>query len=213
MNRLLLFIVLAIVLGITGWQVTRPPENPTFDAEIIAPDAEIPAFGFAAVEPDYDWSFPGDHQPHPDYQRERWQLDVTACYPAAIEATVTFERLSLVATAFAPERQSAWAVNSVILAALDLPDQQANRYARANVGLAGASEGVVFLETWTLTWVEADQYTLALDGQLVGNFSVTGEPQTAIETTYYQIEQALTGTWQDQPCEATLTHTFGAQLP
>jgi len=210
MNRLFIFIAVIIVLGVIGWQVTRPPQNPTYEAEIIAPDTEIPSIGFTAIEADYAWDFPADYKPHPTYQREQWQLDLSACYD--VPASVTFERISLISDALAPERASEWALHSVIIATLDLPAEQASRYARANVGLAGAAAGTIWLENWSLTW-EAERYTLTLDGTAAGTFTRTGEPQTTTASTYYQIEQALAGTWQDRACDVVLMQRFGQQLP
>lgn len=203
MNRRLIPVFFTVFAAIfIGWQLSRPPANPTFDAEVIAPDGEIPNLGFQATLPDN-----ADLNPQLDYQRERWQLDLSACYNNQ-PASITFERIGLIASNFAPDRESAWAFQHVMIAILDLPDQQQTRYSRMVLGLAGTESEHIWLENWSLRWDDST-ITIQVGDSLQKTFTLQDDLKMRRDQTYLEIQAGL----YDETCSAVLIHQIGSQLP
>lgn len=207
-----MILVLILGLGLAAWYITRPPDALRYEAEVISPELALPDLGFRQVAADYAFDLPADAQPHPSYQREAWQLDLGDCYEGAA-ASLRFERLGLLPPALASGRQSGWALQQVMLATLRLPDREERRYSRANLGLAGAEAGRVWVENWALSWDEAaENYRLELGDSLSATFRAR-DPSSSTREGYHQITWALEGETAGSPCSATLTQAFGERLP
>lgn len=199
MIRLAIVLVVLVGLGFLGWQLTRPPEEVDFEAQIIdAGELELPNFGFETVSADYDFSIPEDV--HPQFQRERWTFTLTDC---EIDSAM-FERTTLLPNA--PTRASDWALQGVLLAQVAQDDAILNRFSRTAQGLAGAEAGRVWVEAWELRW-DASGFTLDLRDTFSGDFTFD-DPVTDIQDGHYSLRYDLAGA-----CEGTLVHQFGESLP
>ncbi len=196
------------------------PELVTTEANVMSSDLKVPAIGFTQVTGDYEWQFPQDFGPHPDFQREQWEiLSGEGC---EISFTLLFDRASFVAETFALERESAWAMNGILQATLTVDDSQKGqnihitRSSRVAVGLAGADENRVWVEDWAWNWSdgtlvitdEAARLELSLtneneatpiDEMAWNAYTVTGEGSGKIELG----EQS-----SDISCSITITHRF-----
>lgn len=132
------------------------PERTTTEANVMSSDLEVPAIGFTQVTEDYNWEFPRDFGPHPNFQREQWEIQ--SGEDCEMSFTVLFDRASFVAEAFAIERASAWAMNGILQAFLTIDDGQngqninVTRSSRMAAGLAGADENRVWVEDWAWNW-------------------------------------------------------------
>ncbi|MBZ0319386.1 MAG: hypothetical protein K8L91_23450 [Anaerolineae bacterium] len=218
------WLVVFVVLIISGAGLVvlalDDPELVTTEANVISSDLEVPAIGFTQITSDYEWQFPQDFGPHPDFQREQWEiLSGEGC---EISFTLLFDRASFVAETFAPERESAWAMNGILQATLTIESDQtteninATRSSRVAAGLAGADENRVWVADWAWNWSdgtlvitdETARLELTLtDGneatpidEIAWNaYTVTGEGSGKIELG----EQS-----SDISCSVTITHRF-----
>ena len=113
--------------------------------------------GYARAIGPYDWHFPADYGPHPDYQTEWW-------YYTGNLADETGRRFGFQFTIFrraiAPQEAvsaSDWRTNQVYMAHLTLTDVAADhfyeqqRFSRGAAGLAGATVDPVY-RVWLEDW-------------------------------------------------------------
>ncbi|KAB2856033.1 MAG: hypothetical protein F9K46_14765, partial [Anaerolineae bacterium] len=119
-----LAILVVVIIGGAGLVVLAldDPEPVTTEADVMSSDLEVPAIGFTQVTGDYDWQFPRDFGPHPNFQREQWEIQ--SGEGCEVSFRVVFDRASFVAETFAPERESAWAMNGILQATLTIESSQ-----------------------------------------------------------------------------------------
>ena len=133
-------------------------------AALLAAPEDITGYA-RAIDP-YDWHFPADYGPHPDYQTEWW-------YYTGNLADETGRRFGFQFTIFrraiAPQAaasDSDWRTNQVYMAHLTLTDVAADRFyeqqrfSRGAAGLAGATVDPVYrvwLEDWQVMAADADR--------------------------------------------------------
>lgn len=176
------YIWIAILLGIIaagGVLVVLAldePELELFEANVISSDLEVPSVGFTQVAGDYEWEFPRDFGPHPDFQREQWEIQ--SADGCEVEFSILFDRASFVPEIFAPDRESAWAMDSIVAGRLTINDVESELSSRVAIDLAGADENRVWLEDWEFDWVEGTLVVSGESGDL--NLMLTfGEPENA----------------------------------
>ncbi|MDJ0938855.1 MAG: lipocalin-like domain-containing protein [Woeseiaceae bacterium] len=111
-----------------------------------------------AIEP-YEFSFPRDHGPHPEFRNEWWyitgNLDGERDRRFGFELTIF--RFSL--TPDEPEKDSDWRTNQVYIAHFAVTDADrerfyvAERYSRGALGIAGAEADPfrVWIDDWEIT--------------------------------------------------------------
>lgn len=198
------------------------PELVTTEANVISSDLEVPAIGFAQVADAYEWQFPQDYGPHPVFQREQWEIQSDE--GCEIPFAVLFDRASFVADTFAPERESAWAMNGILQATLTIDDNpngrniNVTRSSRVAVGLAGADENRVWVEDWAWNWTDGMLLVVGDDARL--ELSLTSENQAVPVTeigwnTYERLYEArgeakLPDRVIGIKCATRLTHRFGS---
>jgi predicted secreted hydrolase len=224
MQRLLIAVLLLAVVGggaVLVYETLTEEEPQDFAANLISvDDIELPSTGFASVEGEYDWQFPADYAPHPDFQREQWQL--ATADNCAGQLNVVFERISLVPAAFVQESESSWRVNDVVLAQGFIEQGgetivEAERAERQTLDLAGVSDERVFVDAWSLNFAENILQLRSKDGELTASFMLQdGQPQAATDEWYLYtragqitVESNLTGL-DNFTCDITLTHRFGS---
>jgi predicted secreted hydrolase len=128
------------------------------DPVLFAAALDTEAEGFAPVDPGWDFAFPRDQGPHPDYRTEVWDLSGQVVDDDGLRygLRLTFVRIGLVPPA--KTRASTLAANAVLLARFAfIPEdgdaaKTSQRASRAAVGLAGADVAPwrVWLEDWSL---------------------------------------------------------------
>jgi len=121
--------------------------------------------GYAKAEEARQFTFPDDHGPHPEYRNEWWYVTGNLDGPAAerFGFELTLFRFALAPlSVMAPRDPSAWRTSQIFIghfAITDVAKQKfhvAERYARANVGLAGVRVRPfrVWLENWSFASIE-----------------------------------------------------------
>ncbi len=222
-QRLMIGVVLVLV-GIGGvlvWQSLQANEDTQVAAQVInAEDLGLSAVGFMAVDGKYDWSFPDDFGPHPNFQREQWQISSVADCP--IQLTLTFERLSLLPEQLMPSRDSAWTTQSIFSAQAtirhdDNVELETALISRGALGLVGATDQRVWVEDWVLDFADNTLFirsdSLVLSGDLL--FEDPRDPM--IDDTWYSYQrpaemrgQLITDENIAFTCAMLLVHRFGS---
>lgn len=214
-------LLLSLIIGIyLVWMALDETETDSQN-NLIQGDAELSAAGFARVEGNRTWNFPADFGPHPEFQREQWILQVEDC---RVDFTLIFDRLTLLPDTLSAERDSDWAMQSIMSAKLtqnnfdaDALLTDADVSSRVALDLAGATEERVWVENWVLDWetqsVFARSDTMELDADLeldsLGQFDDRGG--------WYFLERTghLAGRFRNADeraefdCKVKLTQRFG----
>ena len=154
-KKLLLIIIFIIILSSAAlvWASVQQSDSQNSESNLISlEDFELPSFGFTEPSADYEWSFPDDFAPHPEYQHEQWRLTSSCSNGFSIE----FERVTIVPEAFTASRTSAWAIDELITATLQLNNEIVTKVSRTSLGLADTSETSVWLGNWVLDWNEGE---------------------------------------------------------
>ena len=170
MRKFLAVAGLTLVGVITLW-IVSDDRSPTFIEEVgvssglaeLLSDHGIE--GYAKAEEARQFTFPDDHGPHPEYRNEWWYLTGNLDGPSAerFGFELTLFRFTLAPLSVSePRDPSAWKTNQIFIghfAVTDVARQKFHvdeRYARAGVGLAGASlrQVRVWLENWSLEKIE-----------------------------------------------------------
>jgi predicted secreted hydrolase len=215
-----LIILIAIALI---WVAVQPPDSPNLEASIInAQDFELPAIGFARVDDSYEWEFPRDVGPHPQFQREAWQLE-TSSDSCSFQLNMLFNRTSILPPNLNFDRSSDWAISSILNATLTLSNNdqtliETDRSSRIALDLAGADDNHVWLENWSLDW-QNGHFTLTdnnIEIRLTLTLDSPDSPSTSDQTYAYQQSGRASGPFtldndtRTLDCPITLTHRFGA---
>lgn len=219
-------VVLGVVFGGAALVMLAldDPELTATDANVIGSDLQVPAIGFSQVSNDYKWQFPQDFGPHPKFQREQWEI--RAGEDCEFPFAVLFDRASFVASAFAPERESTWAMNGIIQAILTIDGDSAEERiettlsSRMAVGLADADENHVWVEDWAWNWTEGTLTVVSDEAQLRLALTVENQPTPIAEMGWIAYRMTMRangeiGFSDDQTtrfdCEVILSHRFGSQ--
>lgn len=196
------------------------PELVTTEANVMSSDLEVPAVGFTQVTGDYEWQFPQDFGPHPNFQHEQWEiLSGEGC---EISFTLLFDRASFVAETFAPERESAWAMNGILQATLTIESNQTTeninvtRSSRVAAGLAGADETRVWVEDWVWNWSDGTLMAVSENARLELILTNENQPMPISETDWNAYTVTGEGSGKivlreqsnEITCSVTVTHRF-----
>ena len=154
---MLLFATLVVGAWLFWPDEVAPPVG-DIDPAVFAAALDTDAEGFAPVIPGWDFAFPRDQGPHPDYRTEVWDLNGQVVDTSGLRygLRLTFVRIGLVPPS--KTRASKLAANAVMLARFALAPEDGDRAktsqraSRAAVGLAGADVAPlrVWLEDWSL---------------------------------------------------------------
>lgn len=195
--------IVAVVVIAAGaiyyWR--QGPDDTNGDTDLIGQtEFELPSIGFAKVAADYAWQFPQDYSPHPDFQREQWQIRTTADCPTPFD--LTFERVSVLSEDFPQVRSSAWATRSILTATLRQSETTTNRTSRAVIGLAGVDAQRVWVEDWEWNW--ATGYLKAGVIDLI--LTLSDASSLVTEGNWHRYTRAGQA---DNGCLVELIHQFG----
>lgn len=159
MWRWVLMGVVGITIVVFGLSLVEIASDGQVSASTEFLDVPIDAAGFARADLPYEWQFPRDHGPHPDFQTEWWyytgNLEDESGARFGFQFTV-FRRAILPE---AIETTSEWRTNQVYMAHFTVSDvaaerfYQAQRFSRGGAELAGATAEPlyrVWLEDWSV---------------------------------------------------------------
>lgn len=214
-------LVVIIIGGVLVWQSVEENDEGIVAGQQINPDDFIlPGVGFRTVGDTYDWVFPDDFGPHPDFQREQWQLSNNGDCPLNIN--IMLDRVSTVPEFLLPERESEWVAASVFTG--DVAIDRGNNtllegfaVSRDAIALAGATDERIWIEDWELHLSNQTLY-IQVDGVVLQADLVFGDPQNqAQETDWYSYQRPveMTGQVSDDTttnfsCDMMLLHRFGS---
>jgi predicted secreted hydrolase len=191
------FVALGVVIVavlVVGISLVDTSGEGDVNASAVLSSASVDASGFArAIEP-WDWQFPQDFGPHPEFQTEWW-------YYTGNLATDEGRRFGFQFTIFrraiepqARVSDSEWRTNQVYMAHFTMTDvageqfYHAERFSRDSAGLAGSQIDPVY-KVWLENWqVEA------LDPQAQRTRITTRTDEVALDVTLEQVKRpALQG--------------------
>lgn len=212
-------VAIAIVLAALSiiWMANRPAERIGAETEILPP--QFADDGFARANDPWQWDFPRDHGPHPDFQSEWWyytgNLITESGRRFGYQFTIFRRGLSPTQGASAGE----WHTNQIYMAHFTLSDivggefHQEERFSRGALGLAGAvtmPRYRIWLEDWSVeaiddsaaqVRIQARSDGFAIDLKLTSvkppalhgdnGLSVKG-PETGNASYYYSFTRLLT---------------------
>ncbi len=176
-------IVLVGIIG-AGFSLADLASDGEVGASVALLSASSDLTGYARAIDPYDWQFPEDFGPHPEYQTEWWYYtgNLASAEGARYGFQFTVFRRALVPTPI--ETESEWRTNQVYMAHFTVTDVtgqrffQHQRFSRGGAGLAGATTDPVYrvwLEDWEVlaedaaaatTRIRAAEGDLAVDLRL-----------------------------------------------
>ena len=185
MWRWVLIGVFIIGVSLFGFSLIDISGGEDISASTVLDVTEADTSGFARAIQPYDWQFPQDFGPHPNYQTEWWY------YTGNVADDETGQRFGFQFTIFrraitpeGVESDSEWRTNQMYLAHFTVSDvanedfYHAQQFSRGSAGLAGATVDPryrVWLENWeiaaqnddaSLTRIQADAGEFAIDMML-----------------------------------------------
>jgi predicted secreted hydrolase len=179
-------LVLAVVLF--GFSLIDTGGGDGVEASARLLDVPGDASGFVRAIVPYEWQFPADHGPHPEFQTEWW-------YYTGNLADETGRRFGFQFTVFrraiapqAAESGSEWRTNQVYMAHFTVTDVAADRFyqhqrfSRGGAGLAGAAA-----EPTYRVWLE-DWQVVALNGDATLTHITAREGDVAVDLTLEQVK-------------------------
>ncbi|MCI0711614.1 MAG: hypothetical protein L0154_15775 [Chloroflexi bacterium] len=212
-------IVVLIVGAVFIYQSLNPDSTETVESSLIGDEYEIPSVGFARVEEDYEWQFPADYGVHPSFQREEWLLSTAEGCNYSLN--MGFNLLNIVPPIVPLDRDSEWAVESVMTAQLAIRENDdviVDKIADSRVALdlAGADSDRVWIENWELNWTDDTLTVTGIQDQMALDLNLgSAEVESAEGWHQYRRSGTLDGdfAFDDETatisCDAILTHRFG----
>lgn len=224
MRQRLAIVMILLVLGIgvvLVWRSVGADDDALVAAQVVDVDAlALPVVGFQAVDGKYDWRFPADFGPHPDFQREQWQLITND--NCAVALNIQFERVSLLPDALMPDRESAWAAQSTVIGQATIRHNgdvvvDHTLTSRVAIGLAGATAEQVWVEDWVLNFADNTLVIRNRDGVLTGDLTFDDPRDPMMDESWYSYQRPAELRGQlsaDETttfiCAVTLLHRFGS---
>lgn len=219
MWRIVIMGVIFIAITIFGFSLADVAggETVTANAMLDVPPQDISGFA-RAIEP-YDWQFPADYGPHPEFQTEWWYYTGNLFAESGERFGFQFTIFRRAINPTGAESSSEWRTDQIYMAHFTVSDisggqfYHEERYGRGSAGLAGATADPryhVWLEDWeilaqnddaTLTTIRAatDQFAIDLTLEQVKKPALQGdnglspksdEPGNA--SYYYSLSRLLT---------------------
>ena len=140
-------------------------------ASAIMAGVTVDIAGYARAVDPWDWQFPADYGPHPEFQTEWWYYTGNL---AAEDGRRFGFQFTIFRRAIAPEQvasASEWRTNQIYMAHFTVSDiggerfYHAERYSRGGAGLAGAEAAPryrVWLEDWQVSALDDDARLTAI---------------------------------------------------
>lgn len=158
MWRYITLAAIVIVVVVVGFSLADLNTSDEVEASAILAAADIDLSGFErATSTEYDWQFPRDHGPHPDFLTEWWYYTGNL---ADADGRRFGYQFTVFRRAILPEEQendSEWRTRQVYLAHFTVSDIESNafyhdiRFGRGSAGLAGAQSDPTY-RVWIEDW-------------------------------------------------------------
>lgn len=157
-----IFVLAVVVFGISLIDASGSGD---VTASAIMTGVTLDTSGYARAVGPWDWRFPADYGPHPDFQTEWWYY--TGNLTDADGRRFGFQ-FTIFRRAIMPQTQasgSEWRTNQIYMAHFTVSDiagekfHHAERYSRGSAGLAGAEAEPryrVWLEDWQVSALDDD---------------------------------------------------------
>jgi predicted secreted hydrolase len=185
MWKLVALLVLVVAVVVFGFSlIDATGDNGTVDANTLLPAMHDDTSGFARAIAPYDWSFPRDHGPHPEFQTEWWYYTGNLADAEGRRFGYQFTIFRRALTPQADVSSSEWRTNQVYLAHFTVTDAEDDHfyhqehYSRGSADLAGAAIDPtyrVWLEGWQIAAQNEDATTLTIQadgGEMAVDFTL-----------------------------------------
>ncbi len=161
--------VMVVVFGFSLIDTATGSGEVTADTVLASVASDIS--GYARAVDAYDWQFPRDHGPHPDFQTEWWYYTGNL---ADADGRRFGYQFTIFRRALTPESEttdSEWRTNQVYLAHFTVTDVEGEqfyhdeRYSRGGADIAGATVDPayrVWVEDWEIAAQNADATALTI---------------------------------------------------
>ena len=172
MWKIIILAAVAVMVVVLGFSlIDTATGNGEVNADAVLANVQADISGYArAIEP-YDWQFPRDHGPHPDFQTEWWYYTGNLATEDGRRFGYQFTIFRRALTPEAEAGDSEWRTNQVYLAHFTVTDVEGEqffhdeRYSRGSAGVAGATVDPayrVWVESWQVEAQNADATTLTI---------------------------------------------------
>lgn len=159
-----------VIIGVVvfGFSLLEVSSGGDISASAVVSDARVDISGYARADGPYDWQFPADYGPHPDFQTEWWYYTGNLSTDAGRRFGFQF---TIFRRAILPQSHitgSEWRTEQIYLVHFTVSDIEnerffhEERYSRGSAGLAGATSDPryrVWLEDWEIV-AQNDDATL-----------------------------------------------------
>lgn len=165
--------MLAVVLA--GFSLIDTSANGEVSARAVLADANPDLSGFARAIGPWDWQFPADYGPHPNFQTEWWYYTGNLATAAGRRFGFQFTIFRRAITPQAQVSESEWRTNQIYMAHFTITDVEGEqfhheeRFSRDSAGLAGAQSDPlyrVWLEDWQVTALNPEATRTRITGAL-----------------------------------------------
>lgn len=185
MWKIIILAAVAVMVVVFGFSlIDTATGSGEVDADTVLANVSADISGYARAIDPYDWQFPRDHGPHPDFQTEWWYYTGNL---AADDGRRFGYQFTIFRRALTPEdatSASEWRTNQVYLAHFTVTDVEGaqfyhdERYGRGSADIAGATVDPayrVWVEDWqvaaqnddaTALTIQADSGAVAVDFRL-----------------------------------------------
>lgn len=159
MWRMIVTGVIVMAVALFGFSLIEGGTGGDVGASTVIDVPETDLTGFARAVDPYDWSFPQDFGPHPEFQTEWWYYTGNLANEAGERFGFQFTIFRRAITPESVESQSDWRTNQIYMAHFTVSDvarerfYHDQRYSRSSADLAGATTDPryrVWLEDWTI---------------------------------------------------------------
>lgn len=172
MWKIVILAAVAVMVVVFGFSlIDTAAGTGEVDADTVLANISADISGYArAIEP-YDWQFPRDHGPHPDFQTEWWYYTGNL---ADADGRRFGYQFTIFRRALTPESEttsSEWRTNQVYLVHFTVSDIEGEqfyhdeRYSRGGADIAGATVDPryrVWVEDWEVLAQDDDAMTLTV---------------------------------------------------
>ncbi len=174
--RWIVFLGVSFVIIVAGFSLLDVSNADTVTASPVFSNVPLSTVGFdRAIDP-YDWQFPEDYGPHPNFQTEWWYYtgNLATEEGRRFGYQLTVFRRAILPMSESADSESEWRTNQLYMAHFTLTDIEAGRFfhderfSRGGADLAGAESTPyhVWLDNWQIMAVDEDALFTQISAQM-----------------------------------------------